>query len=60
MSGWLLVKTIDQSPSMRSRMTKLGFGDNEWNHVFHGKIGGSSGLNDGRDDSFIRMRERVE
>ena len=39
---------------------KLGFGDNKWNHVFHGKISGSGGLDDGRDDSFIGMRKRVK
>ena len=60
MSKWLLIKTIDQSPSMRSRVAKLGFSDNEWNHVFHGKVGGGSGLNDGGDDRFIGIGERVE
>ena len=60
MSRWLLVKTIDQSPSMRSRVAELGFSDNEWNHMFHGKVGGSSGLDDGRDDGFIGIGERVE
>ena len=60
MSKWLLIKTIDQSPSMRSRVAKLGFSDNEWNHVFHGEVGGSGCLNDGRDDGFIGIGERVE
>ena len=60
MSRRLLVKTIDQSPSMRSRVAKLGFSDNEWNHVFHGEVGGSGGLDDGRDDRFIGIGERVE
>ena len=60
MSRWLLVKMIDQSPSVRSRMMKLGFGDDKWNHMFHGKVDGSSGLNDGRDNRFIGVRERVE
>ena len=55
-----MIKTIDQSPSMRSRVAELGFGDNKWNHVFHGKIGGSGGLDDGRDDRFIGIGERVE
>ena len=41
-------------------MAKLGFSDNEWNHMFHSKVGGSGGLNDGRDDRFIRIGERVE
>ena len=60
MSRWLLVKTIDQSPSVRSRVAKLGFSDDKWNHMFHGKIGGSGGLDDGRDNGFIGIRERVE
>ena len=60
MSRWLLIKTIDQSPSMRSRVAELGFSDNKWNHVFHGKIGSSGGLNDGRDNRFIGIGERVE
>ena len=60
MSRRLLINTIDQSPSMRSRVAELGFGDNKWNHMFHGEIGGSSGLNDGRDDRFIGIEERVE
>ena len=60
MSRQLLVKMIDQSPSMRSRVAKLEFGDNKWNHMFHGEVGGSGGLNDGRDDRFIGIGERVE
>ena len=51
---------IDQSPSMRSRMAKLGFRDDKRNHMFHGKVDGSSGLDDGRDNRFIGMKERVE
>ena len=51
---------IDQSPSVRSRMAKLRFSDNEWNHVFHGEVGGSGGLDDGRDDRFVGIGERVE
>ena len=60
MSRWLLVKTIDQSSSVRSRVMKLGFSNNKWNHVFHSEVGSSGGLDDGRDDSFIGMRERIE
>ena len=45
---------------MRSRMTKLGFSDNEWNHMFHSKVDISGGLDNGRDDRFIGMWERVE
>ena len=60
MSRWLLVETIDQSPSVRSRVAKLGFSDNKWNHMFHGEVGGSGGLDDGRDDRFIGIGERVE
>ena len=45
---------------MRSRVAKLGFSDNKWNHVFHGEVDGSSGLDDGRDDSFIGVWERTE
>ena len=45
---------------MRSRVAKLGFGDNKWNHMFHGEVGGSGGLNNGRDDRFIGIGERVE
>ena len=45
---------------MRSRVAKLRFGDNKWNHVFHGKVGSSGGLNDGRDDGFIGIGERIE
>ena len=41
-------------------MAELGFGDNKRNHMFHGKIGSSGGLNDGRDDGFIGIGERVE
>ena len=55
-----MIKTIDQSPSVRSRVAKLGFGDDKWNHVFHGEVGGSGGLDDGRDDRFVGIGERVE
>ena len=60
MSRWLLINTVDQSPSVRGRVVKLGFGDDEWNHMFHGKIGSSGSLDDGRDDGFIGIGERVE
>ena len=55
-----MIKTIDQSPSMRSRVAELGFGDDKWDHMFHGKIGSGSSLNDSRDDRFIGIGERVE
>ena len=55
-----MIKTIDQGPSVRSRVAKLGFSDNKWNHMFHGEVGGGSGLNDSRDDRFIGIGERVE
>ena len=60
MSRWLLIKTIDQSPSVRSRVAKLGFSNDKWNHMFHGEVCGGSSLNDGRDDRFIGVRERIE
>ena len=60
MSRWLLVKTIDKSPSVRGRVPELGISDYKWNHMFHGEVDGSGGLNDGRDDSFIGMGERIE
>ena len=41
-------------------MTELRFGDNKWNHVFHCEVGSSGSLDDGRDDRFIGMWERVE
>ena len=60
MSRRLLIKTIDQSPSVRSRVAKLGFSDDKWNHMFHSKVGGGGSLNDGRDDRFVGIGERVE
>ena len=41
-------------------MAKLEFGNDKWNHMFHGEVCGSGGLNDDRDDGFIGVRERVE
>ena len=45
---------------MRSRMAKLRFSNDKWNHMFHDEVDIGGGLDNGRDDRFIGMWKRIE